>query len=192
MDNIFFDLKKLKYLGKNVIIGKCVRIRHPERVIIDDYAIIDDFTYISTKLSVGKFVHIGSNSVIQGGQGECSFADFSGCSPGCKIITCSDDYISGLACPQIPQKFKGNMVIGKVILKKHALLGTGTVVLPNVTIEEGAATGAMTLVNKSLDEWKLYAGVPARFAKSRDKEKILQLEAEFLEEYTLNNCTIKT
>ena len=50
----------------------------------------------------------------------------------------------------------------------------------------------MTLVNKSLDEWKLYAGVHARFAKSRDKEKILQLEAEFLEEYTLNNCTIKT
>ena len=122
MDNIFFDLKKLKYLGKNVIIGKCVRIRHPERVIIDDYAIIDDFTYISTKLSVGKFVHIGSNSVIQGGQGECSFADFSGCSPGCKIITCSDDYISGLACPQIPQKFKGNMVIGRVILRIIAQL----------------------------------------------------------------------
>jgi len=84
------------------------------------------------------------------------------------------------------------MVIGKVILKKHALLGTGTVVLPNVTIEEGAATGAMTLVNKSLDEWKLYVGIPARFAKARDKEKILQLEAEFLEKYTLNNCTIKT
>jgi len=186
MDNIYFDLKRLKHLGKNAIIGKCVRIRYPEEVIIDDYAIIDDFTYISTKLTVGKFVHIGANSVIQGGQGECSFADFSGCSPGCRIITCSDDYIGGLACPQIPQKFKGDMIVGTVTLKKHALLGTGTVVLPNIVIEDGAATGAMTLVNKNLEAWKLYAGVPARFAKERNKEKILRLEAEFWEEYYNN------
>jgi acetyltransferase-like isoleucine patch superfamily enzyme len=190
MENIYFDLNRLKHLGKNVIIGKCVRIRYPERVVIDDYAIIDDFTYISTKLTVGKFVHIGANSVIQGGQGECSFADFSGCSPGCKIITCSDDYIGGLACPQIPPKFKGNMIVGTVTLKKHALLGTGTVVLPNIIIEEGAATGAMTLVNKNLEAWKLYAGNPARFAKERNKDQILKLEAEFWEEYYKNGETI--
>ena len=190
MENIYFDLKQLKHLGKNAIVGKCVRIRYPEKVIIDDYAIIDDFTYISTELTVGKFVHIGANSVIQGGQGKCVFEDFSGCSPGCRIITCSDDYIGGLACPQIPKRYKGDMIAGSVTLGKHALLGTNTVVLPNVKIHQGAATGAMTLVNKDLDEWKLYVGMPARFVKQRNKEQILKLEAEFWEEYLKNGENI--
>jgi hypothetical protein len=44
MENIFFDLKKLKYLGTGAIIGKTVRIRKPEEAIIGDYTIIDDFT----------------------------------------------------------------------------------------------------------------------------------------------------
>jgi UDP-3-O-[3-hydroxymyristoyl] glucosamine N-acyltransferase len=46
MDNIFFDKSKLKYCGKNVIIGKTVRIRKPEDCIIGDNTIIDDFAYM--------------------------------------------------------------------------------------------------------------------------------------------------
>lgn len=189
-ENIYFDKNDLKYCGKNVIIGKSVRIRNPEKVSIDDYAIIDDFTYISTNLTIGKFVHVGSNSVIQGGGGECVYEDFSGNSPGCRIITCSDDYIGGLACPQIPKKFKGEVITGKVVLKKHGLLGANTVVLPNLIIEEGAATCAMTLVNKSLEPWKLYGGSPARFVKKRNKEQILELEEKFLKEYKENGSII--
>ena len=45
-ENIFFDLSQLKKIGKNVIIGKTVRIRYPELVEIGDNVIIDDFTYI--------------------------------------------------------------------------------------------------------------------------------------------------
>ena len=43
-DNIFFNISDLKYIGKNVIIGKTVRIRQPEKVSIGDNTIIDDFT----------------------------------------------------------------------------------------------------------------------------------------------------
>lgn len=35
-NNIFFDLSELKYCGKNVIIGKTVRIRYPHLVSIGD------------------------------------------------------------------------------------------------------------------------------------------------------------
>jgi hypothetical protein len=34
IDNIFFDVAKLKKVGKNVIIGKTVCIRYPELVEI--------------------------------------------------------------------------------------------------------------------------------------------------------------
>ena len=35
MENLFFDLSKLKSCGANVIIGKTVRIRYPELVEIE-------------------------------------------------------------------------------------------------------------------------------------------------------------
>lgn len=41
--------------------------------------------------------------------------------------------------------------------------------MPGVTIAEGSVTGSMTLVNKSLDEWGVYVGVPARRLKDRNK-----------------------
>jgi galactoside O-acetyltransferase len=186
MRNAFFDFRKLKHLGKNVIIGEHVRIRRPEHVVLGDYSIIDDFTYISTRLTIGRFVHIASNTVMVGGEGECIYEDFAGSSPGCTLITCSDDFVGGLACPQIPRRYKGNAVVGKVHLKKHALLGTASVVFPNVTLEEGAATGAMTLVPRDLKPWSLYIGSPARFLKRREKGKIERLAAKFLKEYSRN------
>ena len=48
LENIFFDINKLK-TGKNTIIGKTVRFRHPELCEVGDYSVIDDFTYISVK-----------------------------------------------------------------------------------------------------------------------------------------------
>ena len=67
-ENIFFDLNKLKSLGKNVIIGKTVRIRYPELVEIGNNVIIDDFTYISTQLKLHSNVHISAGCKIIGGQ----------------------------------------------------------------------------------------------------------------------------
>ena len=66
-DNIFFKKSDLKHCGKNVIIGKTVRIRHPELVEIGDNCIIDDFTIISGKVELGNYVHIGSSCSLQAG-----------------------------------------------------------------------------------------------------------------------------
>ena len=66
MDNLFFDIDKLKKKGKNVIIGKTVRIRYPELVEIGDNVIIDDFTYISTQLVLHSYFQLlGGNASIQ-------------------------------------------------------------------------------------------------------------------------------
>ena len=55
MENIFFDKKDLLNCGENVIIGKTVRIRSPEKVSIGDNSIIDDFTYISGSIEIGQY-----------------------------------------------------------------------------------------------------------------------------------------
>ena len=77
MENIFFDLKKLKSCGKNVIIGKTVRIRNPELVEIGNNVIIDDFTYISGHISIGNYVHIAASCSLQASKSKIILADLS-------------------------------------------------------------------------------------------------------------------
>jgi galactoside O-acetyltransferase len=91
-DNIFFDKKNLQYCGENVIIGKTVRIRHPEKVSIGDNVIIDDFTYISTNLTINSFVHIAAGCKIIGGKNaSVEMLEFSTLAPNVVLAAGSDD-----------------------------------------------------------------------------------------------------
>ena len=179
-ENIFFDLNKLKSIGKNVIIGKTVRIRYPELVEIGDNVIIDDFTYISTSLKIYDYVHISSGCKIIGGkESYVEFNEFSTISPGVVLAAGSDDYISGVATPLIPDEYKGKVEHGKIILGKHCVIGSNSVILPNVICNEGSSVGALSLVNCNLEEWKLYAGIPVRIIKERNRSSILNFEKKF-------------
>ena len=180
-ENIFLNPKKLKSCGSNVIIGKTVRIRYPELVEIGDNVIIDDFTYISTQLKIHSYVHIASGCKLIGGKKSfIEMYEFSTLAPNVVLAAGSDDYIAGIATPLIPDHYKGNMEIGKIIIRKHSIVGTGSVVLPNVNFNEGASVGALSLVKKNLEAWYLYAGIPVRKIKLRDKHSILDLEKKFL------------
>jgi len=176
-DNIFFDIRKLKSIGKNVIIGKTVRIRYPEIVEIGDNVIIDDFTYISTRLKLHSNIHISSGCKIIGGKDAfVEMHEFSTLAPNVVLSAGSDDYISGIATPLVPTQFKGYAKIGSIILKKHCIVGTGSVVLPDVIFEEGACLGALSLANVNLFAFILYAGIPAKQIKKRNMEAILNYE----------------
>lgn len=179
--NIFFDVSKLKSCGKNVIIGKTVRIRYPHLVSIGDNCIIDDFTYISTALTLEGYNHISAGcKIIGGAESSLVMRPFSTFSPNVVIAAGSDDYTGGIATPLVGKQYKGNVVQGEVIIGRHCIVGSGSVVLPNTVLEDGASVGALSLVNKSLDAWTLYAGVPARKIRDRRRDEILQLEKEFL------------
>jgi acetyltransferase-like isoleucine patch superfamily enzyme len=181
-DNIFFDLSKFKSIGENVIIGKTVRIRHPELVEIGNNVIIDDFTYISTSMKLHDYVHISAGCKIIGGiHAFVEMHSFSTLAPNVVLSAGTDDYMGGLATPLVPMRYKGNAAIGSIVLKKHCIVGANSVVLTNVTLHEGSCVGALSLVNKDLEAWKLYAGVPVRFLKDRRKEETLQSEKAFLD-----------
>lgn len=185
-DNLFFNVANLKFCGENVIIGKTVRIRYPQLVSIGDNCIIDDFTYISTALDMQGFNHISAGCKIIGGSGSTLIMHpFSTFSPNVVVAAGSDDYEGGIATPLVDSKFKGNVQYGTVTIGRHSIVGSGSVILPNVTMHEGSAVGALSMVNKDLEEWQLYAGVPARKLKVRDKSKIRQYETEFLKELNI-------
>lgn len=180
MDNIFFNRSDLKSCGKNVIIGKTARIRYPELVEIGDNVIIDDFTYISTQLKIDDYVHISSGCRLIGGQKSCvQFGKFSTLSPNVVLAAGSDDYHSGIATPLVPEEYKGNCIHGTIKLGNHCIVGSNSVVLPNVTMQDGSVLGALSLLKKDTEEWTVNLGVPANKHGFRDKDTTLNLEKEF-------------
>jgi galactoside O-acetyltransferase len=182
-ENLFFDLAQLKSCGKNVIIGKTVRIRYPELVEIGDNVIIDDFVYISTALRVDGYVHVSSGCKLIGGRrSRISFGQFSTLAPNVVLAAGSDDYLAGIATPLVPLEYKGNVEIGEIALGRHCIVGANATILPNVHFGDGASLGAQSLAKENLEPWSLYAGCPARKIKDRNREAILALEARFWEE----------
>lgn len=177
MSNIFFDINDLKRCGKNVIIGKTVRIRRPELVEIGDNVIIDDFTYISTKLIIDSNCHISSGCKLIGGPDSLiTMADFSTLAPNVVLAAGSDDYIAGIASPLVEPEFKGDYHVGQISIGRHSIVGANSTILPNVDLCEGAAIGANSLVKTTLKPWTLYAGIPVKEIRERDRERILELE----------------
>ena len=177
------QLEKLnfKYIGKNVKISDKASIYNFEKISIDDNSRIDDFCVVSGKVKIGKNVHITPMCLVAGGEEGIIFEDFTTIAYGVKIFTQSDDY-SGTTMTNstIPKKYK-NEYKKKVTLKKHSIVGAGSIIMPGVVVKEGTSIGAKSLVLKSTEKWGIYIGNPVVKFKNRNKD-LLKLEKQFLEE----------
>lgn len=157
-DNIFFDTSLLKYCGHNVIIGKTVRIRNPEKVSIASNVIIDDFTYISGEVSIGDYVHIAPGCVLSASSAKITMDSLSGLSAGCKVYGGSSNYVNcGLDMPTIPKEYQFNVIHEDVHIESFALIGASSIILPGCIIPQGLAVAAAITVRKKLklNPWSL-------------------------------------
>ncbi len=103
--------------------------------------------------------------------------DFTTLSGGIRLFTGNDDYVGGsLTNSAVPYPYRLPSR-SFVHIKKHAIIGANSVILPDVTIGEGVAIGANSLVKHDCEPWMIYAGSPARIIRPRPKEKILELES---------------
>jgi acetyltransferase-like isoleucine patch superfamily enzyme len=174
MSNSFFSNYELlqlgfKKIGKNCLISKFARFYSPKTILIGDNVRIDDFCILSGNIKIGSYVHISAFVALHGSKG-IIINDFSGLSPRSIVFSATDDF-SGeyLINPMVPEEFT-NVTGGLVELKKYVQLGANTIVMPNLTINEGAVTGVFSFVNESLDPWTINAGIPTKPIKKRSKE----------------------
>lgn len=176
-----FELKNMgfKFLGKNVKISDKASIYNADQISIGDNSRIDDFCVVSGKISIGKNVHIAPFCLLAGGEKGIEMDDFSGLAYQVQVFTQSDDY-SGrtLTNPTVPEAYKKESK-KKVCIKRHVIVGAGSIIFPGVTLEEGCSVGAMSLVNKSTQPWGIYVGNPVKRIKERRKD-LLELEDKFL------------
>ena len=168
-------------VGKNVQISDRASFYGVGRISLGSYVRIDDFCVLSAGvggISVGNYVHIAVCSSLIGA-GKISLSDYCNISSRVAIYSSNDDY-SGAAMtnPTVPSEFTG-VTRADVLLDKHVIVGSGSVILPGVTLEEGVAIGALSLVHKNCQAFGVYAGNPARRIKDR-KRDLLELEQQLM------------
>ncbi len=175
-----------KSYGNNFLLSRHTQIYGASKMTIGDNVRIDDFCVISGKVTIGNYVHIAVGCSVFAGDTGVVFENFSGVSSHSAIYAESDDY-SGqyLTNPTVSEKYR-NIIKGPVLIGKHVIIGTGSTILPEVSIGEGSSIGSMSLVNKSLAPWGIYVGVPCKYLKERSK-KLLELEQLFLNNEKINN-----
>jgi acetyltransferase-like isoleucine patch superfamily enzyme len=165
--------------GADVTIWSQAKIITPETISLGDSVIIDDFVLVmgGRKTVIGSFIHIASFTSITGG-GEFVMEDFATLSSGIRVFTGTDDFLGNcLTNSAVPHPYRQPERTFATI-KKHAIVGANSVILPGVTIGEGAAIGANSLVLHDCEPWTIYVGSPACPLKLRPRERILELEAQ--------------
>jgi len=155
------------FFGNNIDIGSNVRI--------DCYSVITS----GKPVILGNYIHMGAGVHVFGTEG-VKMDDYSGLSSRCSIFTSTEDYVEGyMTNPTVPDSFK-KVFAAPVHLKKHVILGCGSIVMPGVTLKEGVSVGAMSFVNKDARPYTIIAGTPAREIGKRNKEQLSKMEKALL------------
>jgi acetyltransferase-like isoleucine patch superfamily enzyme len=157
--------------GDDVAIHSTAVIINPDRLRMENHVRVDAFCLLSATggLSLGNYVHLGPYVSIAAGAGVV-LEDFCGISYGSRIFTVTED-LSGrfMTNPTIPERFRRTKS-GPVHMEKHSGLMAGVLVLPGVTLHEGAVAAAGSLVRKDIPAWEMWFGVPAKRIGPRRKD----------------------
>lgn len=163
--------------GENLQISDRASFYGADRIALGNNIRIDDFCVLSAGaggIYIGNHVHVAVYSSLIGA-GKITLSEFCNISSRVSIYSSNDDY-SGAAMtnPTVPAEYT-NVRHADVFLGKHVIVGSGSVLLPGIKLEEGVAVGALSLIQKNCSSFGIYAGNPARRIRDR-KRDLLEIE----------------
>jgi len=174
--------------GKNIIIGrKCRILRHAKidtssnpsnanylkqtnvgcltlgnNVIIKDHALL--LTYDGF-IKIGDYCSINPYTVIYG-HGGVTIGDNVMIAASCVIVSSNHNFES----IELPISKQGITSQG-IHIESDVWIGSNVKILDGVTVGKGCVVASGAVVNKSLEPFGVYAGVPAKLVKWRNRNK---------------------
>jgi galactoside O-acetyltransferase len=169
----FYYKIALDYLGKNVLIDVGVFLYGTKNISIKDYTWIDTNVRLEANLGrieIGSRVHVAANVII-GAREPVIIGDFAAIAAGAKIYANSEVPLPGLhmSGPMIPEEHK-SFKSKSITLGKDSVVGANAVLLPGANLGEGSIVGALSLLNKSVPDWEIWTGAPAKKAADRPNQ----------------------
>lgn len=115
----------------------------------------------------GKNIHIGKNVFINMG---CKFQDQGGIFIGDGALIGHNVVLATLNHAASP-KDRGSMIPAPIRIGKNVWVGANAVILPGVTIGDGAIVAAGAVVNRDVPENTVVGGVPAKVIRTIHEEE---------------------
>jgi acetyltransferase-like isoleucine patch superfamily enzyme len=167
---------QVKFIGEGVRLYPMCKIIRPGSAELDNHCQIMDFTFIDAGelLKIGKYSTITWHCLIEGGA-KTYIGDRVFVGPGSKLLTSTYELDGFYSVEHLPEGC-GAIRYGDIILEDDAYLGSNVTVLPGITIGCGAVVGASSLVNKDLEPWGIYVGIPCKKIGERRKPTIERQE----------------
>ena len=189
-----FLLRKMFYarllgsVGRGVVFGQQVVLRHPHKIRLGNHVMIDDQCVLDAKGCAGQDFVIGENVIISRGcvlsakDGALSIGENSNFGAHCLVyavnhvnigkntLFAAQCYVGGsmyhIERTDIPPIQQGSYADG-VTIGDGCWLGANVKVLDGVTIGDGVILGSGAVVNKDIPPFTVAVGVPAKVIKQR-------------------------
>jgi acetyltransferase-like isoleucine patch superfamily enzyme len=151
--------------GHGVQIAPGALMKHPETFEIGAGVFIGEQAFIQGRFDgrcvIGDHVWIGPQSYLDAR--DLVIGDYVGWAPGARAL---GSVHTGM--PSTVPIVQTDLVIEPVRVGPWADIGVNAVLLPGVTIGQGAVVGAGAVVTKDVPPFAIVAGVPAAFLRWRD------------------------
>ncbi|MFQ6082765.1 MAG: acyltransferase [Methanosarcinales archaeon] len=147
---IIFYKEFMRLLGRHVI-GRPIRV----------------LLYRLSGIKVGKKTQLNEGLIIidNGGWKTIEIGSYCAISPR---VTLASHSFPPFRHPDIPEEMHP-IKIGKIVIKDGVWIGTGSIVLPRVTIGEHAIIAANSVVTKDVPPFAIVGGSPAKIIRYRKK-----------------------
>lgn len=177
-----------KKIGRGVVFGRNITIRHPNKIIIGDNVLIDENCMLDAKgidnkgIEIKNGAYIGRNTILSCKDGDIILEENVNIGFNCEIQ--SSNYVSigkntliaayvyiiaGDHLHDIAGQSVSSMHgTGKgIVIGGNCWLGAKATVLDGVEIGHDAFIGASAVVNKDVAPFSVAVGIPARVIKNR-------------------------
>lgn len=190
-------LRKLLYplllggVGRGVVFGQGVVLRHPHKVRLGDGVTVDDLVVLDAKgtsntgIEIGRGGFLGRGTILSCKDGDIVLGDHANLGFHCEVFSGSSVRVGAhaLFAAQVylvggghEFEVQGAAVIDQprtsrgIVLGDNVWLGTGAKVLDGIRIGSHAVVGAGAVVTGDLPEGAIAAGVPARVLRRRSDQ----------------------
>lgn len=139
-----------------------------DHISIGNGSRIDSFVKLEggTRLSIGRYVHIASFAHLNIGGGTLIIRDYAAVASGAKIISGSNQRDAQSMSASAPANLQ-RVRLNTTRLGEYSCVLCNAVVLPGITLGEGAILAAGAVATKDIPDWEVWGGIPARFMSKR-------------------------
>jgi len=160
-----FDLKDFKMVGENVVFEHGVLVFNPRTISLGSNIYIGHHTilkgYTKNEMNIKDDTWIGQMCFLHSAGG-IDIGRAVGIGPCVKILT-SFHKEAKISRPVLTNELE----FQTTVIEDGCDIGIGSVILPGVTVGEGAIVGAGSVVTKDVEPYSIVVGNPAKLLRMR-------------------------